>query len=154
MVVKHNPYQVAILTTHNVGDGGTLTIKLAVRRALGLPEDRIVKGDLLRVVANNYKAEKADATGTEIIRNGERCSVIKAGPDFIDVEFPKNSEGIRRRIRLSTTAKRLLPMGVEFGYAFSIHKAQGSQFSVVIAIAEPGTKAGSIYTCCSRPAII
>ncbi|MFZ0494420.1 MAG: ATP-dependent RecD-like DNA helicase [Methylocella sp.] len=143
------------MTPHNQGDSGTVAINLAVRKALRLPEG-IVEGDLLLVVKNNYKAQCVDDPNeTVIIFNGERCTVIVAKQDFIDVEFSRNSEGVTRRVRLLSDDGKL-PEGVAFGYAMSVHKAQGSQFSHVIATTERGSKAvgivqkSSIYTACSR----
>jgi exodeoxyribonuclease V alpha subunit len=78
------------------------------------------------------------------------------------MEFPRNSEGLIRQVRLlmensdGGTASAQLPEGVEFGYALSIHKAQGSQFKHVIILAERGNKnfgivqRSNIYTGVSR----
>jgi hypothetical protein len=107
-----DPHNLAILSPHNKGDGGTPTINVAVRKALGLPEAEIVEGDLLIITANDYAAprspvafpidgvrarggseEAGEDVETTKIYNGERCRVIKTGGDFIDVEFPPDNDG-------------------------------------------------------------
>jgi ATP-dependent exoDNAse (exonuclease V) alpha subunit len=90
-----------------------------------------------------------------------RCTVIKCGPDYLDLVFPKNSEGLVRYVRLlmknpDGDALAQLPEHIAFGYAMSTHKAQGSQFKYVIVLAERGyakhgvVQGSNIYTATSR----
>jgi ATP-dependent exoDNAse (exonuclease V) alpha subunit len=157
-----SPDEIAILGPHNGGDeAGVRAANLAVRDVLGLDPRNIVKGEQLIVVKNNYKAPSIhDVDELSIIYNGERCYVTVRGLDYLHLEFPRNSEGIIRRVCLLTqegrgTAHSQLPEGTEFGSAFSIHKAQGSQFDFVIMLAERGYNKGvvqgsNVYTGISR----
>ena len=139
---------------------GIITANRLVRKALGFPDNRIAEGDLLLVTVNDYDAACSEGSGTEEIFNGERCEVVHAGGDFIDVEFPTTSDGISRHVRLilnegGDDAYDSLPDGVDFGYGMSTHKAQGSQFKHVIIVAERGYTKGivqrsNIYTGVSR----
>jgi ATP-dependent exoDNAse (exonuclease V) alpha subunit len=150
-------HDVAILSPVNDGDGGTRAINAAVRNALGFTPHKIEAGDLLLVTENNYEAPNADGDDDDFVTiyNGERCLVSHAGPDFLELEFPQNSEGIARRVVMLTGAA-MLPNGFSFGYAMSVHKAQGSQFRTVIMVTARGAKnvgivqSSSIYTACSR----
>jgi hypothetical protein len=56
---RRDLHDIAILTPFNQGDGGTRAINIEVRKALGLP-DHVVKGDLILVTKNNYKAVRPD----------------------------------------------------------------------------------------------
>ncbi len=153
-------HQVAVISPHKHGDSGIRAVNTIVRKALGLPDHRIAEGDLLLITDNDYEALRCDDSGTEEIFNGERCTVTHSGKDFVDVEFPRSSEGITRRVRLllnlGLDATGCLPDGTDFGYALSTHKAQGSQFKHVIVVAEPGydkygiVQRSNIYTAVSR----
>jgi exodeoxyribonuclease V alpha subunit len=153
-------HQVAVISPHKHGDSGIRAVNTIVRKALGLPDHRIAEGDLLLITDNDYEALRCDDSGTEEIFNGERCTVTHSGRDFVDVEFPRTSEGIIRRVRLllnpGPDATGCLPDRTDFGYALSTHKAQGSQFKHVIVVAEPGydkygiVQRSSIYTAISR----
>jgi hypothetical protein len=95
----------------------------------------------------------------EVIYNGELCTIIKLGTDFIDVEFEENCDGIRR-VRLILNdgfdASGCLPNGTAHGYAMSVHKGQGSQFKIVILVVERGNprygivQRSNVYTGTSR----
>lgn len=54
----------------------------------------------------------------------------------------------------SDTEKRILPSGVAFGYAFTIHKAQGSEFEHVIVAIDGSNdfllRKSSLYTAVTR----
>lgn len=155
-------HDIAILTPHKQSDAGTVAINLNVRLALGMPGNRLVKGDLLIVIANNYKAPRQDGDGFEKIHNGERAIVANIGDDFLDLDFPPNTQGHIRQIRLlmrnpdAGTIEGQLPEDFALGYALSTHKAQGSQFQVVIAITAQAYRTGGIvqrsnvYTAISR----
>jgi ATP-dependent exoDNAse (exonuclease V) alpha subunit len=153
-------HQVAVISPHKHGDSGIRAVNTIVRKALGLPDHRIAEGDLLLTTDNDYEALRCDDSRTEEILNGERCTVTHSGRDFVDVEFPRTSEGIIRRVRLllnpGLDATGCLPDGTDFGYALSTHKAQGSQFEHVIVVAEPGydkygiVQRSNIYTAVSR----
>jgi hypothetical protein len=158
-----SPDEIAILGPHNGGDeAGVKAANLAVRDVLGLDPRNIVKGEQLIVVKNNYKAPSVrDADELLTIYNGERNYVIARGSDYLHLEFSRNSEGIIRRVCLLMqegygTAHSQLPEGIEFGYALSVHKAQGSQFDFVIMLAERGYKGAgvvqgsNVYTGISR----
>jgi ATP-dependent exoDNAse (exonuclease V) alpha subunit len=162
-LIDHNisPDEIAILGPHNHGDeAGVKAANLAVRGVLGLDPRNIVKGEQLIVTKNNYKAPSVDADKLLTIYNGDRCYVTVRGLDYLHLQFPRNSEGIIRRVCLLMregcgTAHSQLPEGVEFGSAFSIHKAQGSQFDFVIMLAERGYNKGivqgsNVYTGISR----
>lgn len=84
---------VAILGPHNQGnEAGIRIANIETRKALKLPADRIVQGDLLLVTKNNYKASSTENQDEiESIYNGERCRVEAVGPDYLDLEFPPNS---------------------------------------------------------------
>jgi hypothetical protein len=192
------PGEIAILGPHNQGDeAGVRATNNAVRSMLGFSPNRIVVGEQLIVLKNDYKAratdqelialhpavaedaQRTDDDGekkerTETIYNGERCYVAKCGADYLDLEFPENSEGVVRSVRLlmqnpdgfshrgvPQDARRMdasaqLPEGIAFGYALSVHKAQGSQFRYVIMLAERGYKGAgvvqgsNVYTGISR----
>ncbi len=152
---------IAIITPRKSGDAGCKAANLAVRSMLGFDPGRIVVGDLLIIGKNNYEAQCVDGATTCAIYNGERCSVTECGPDFIDVAFPRNSEGRVREVRLLMAnpdgdASAQLPEDVLFGYAMSTHKAQGSQFDYVIIMTERGyskhgvIQGSNIYTAVSR----
>ena len=95
VVEKGDLEQIAILSPHKDGDAGCAAANLAVRDMLGFNPRKIEKGDLLIVGKNNYHAQSSlDPRKEETIYNGERCVVIECGSDFLDLEFPKNSEGI------------------------------------------------------------
>jgi ATP-dependent exoDNAse (exonuclease V) alpha subunit len=170
-----SPDEIAVLGPHNQGDeAGVRAANLAVRNVLGLDPRNIEKGEQLIVVKNNYKAPSVrDANELSTVYNGERCHVIARGLDYLHLEFPRNSEGIIRRVCLlmqegasrpsssltnesAFSARSQLPEGVEFGYALSVHKAQGSQFDFVILLAERGYKGAgvvqgsNVYTGISR----
>ncbi len=150
-----DPFDVAILSPHNKGDEGTREINIQVRRLLGFNLDHCEIGDTLIITENNYKASLVDnETDFTTIYNGERCRVINKTPDSIDVEFLPDGSGEIRRVQLELSG--MLPEGTAFGYAFSTHKAQGSQANHVIMLtARSGKKFGIvqrsiIYTAASR----
>jgi hypothetical protein len=132
--------EIAILTPRNQSDAGARLINVSVRAALGMPDDSLVAGDMLIVVQNNYKTPRQDGDGVEVIYNGERCFVTAVSDGFLDIAFPRDAQGNVRQVRLlmsnpdAGTADGDLPEGFAFGYAMSTHKAQGSQFPVVIAV--------------------
>jgi exodeoxyribonuclease V alpha subunit len=168
------PDEIAILGPHNQGDeAGVRAANNAVRSARRFRPDRIMIGEQLIVLKNDYKAratnqelvENESGEGkekAETIYNGERCYVAKCGADYLDLEFPENSEGIARSVRLlmqnpdGRDAQAQLPEDIAFGYALSVHKAQGSQFRFVIMLAERGYKGAgvvqgsNVYTGISR----
>ena len=92
-------------------------------------------------------------TGERIaIFNGERCTIIGRGPDFIDALFPGGTGRPDRIARLLQEGERP-PEGATYGYAMTVHKAQGSQFdfvAVVTARADQFVSRPSIYTAASR----
>src|ERR1700730_14918924 len=90
-------------------------------------------------ITRRSDASEADALDAgdcreETIYNGERCTVAKCGSDYLDLEFPQNSERLTRIRSLlmnnpdGAEAKAQLPDSVLFGSALSTHNAQGSPF--------------------------
>lgn len=148
-------HDIAVLTPHKNSDNGVRAINTAIRQALGLPPDKIAEGEILIIAKNNYRApvlgppraegganfESKGCGGEdwESIYNGERCLVTYVGADWIEVTFSEDDKGETRRVKLlmrkpgSGYADGQLPEDVEFGYAMSVHKSQGSQFKTVIA---------------------
>jgi ATP-dependent exoDNAse (exonuclease V) alpha subunit len=163
--------EVAILSPINIGDSGTRATNIAVRSMLKFSPNKIEVGDILIITKNNRDAvslplpDPDPETGAdpepefETIWNGERCIVTSVGPDFVDVDFEDIDD---RKVRLFMRSPKSdmldgqLPEGTSFGYALSVHKAQGSQFRFVIFLAQIGSKYGTcrkslVYTACSRP---
>lgn len=154
--------EIAILGPHKDGDAGCVAANLAVREKLGFSPHRIVKGELLIITKNNYSAPTTeDPEKKETIYNGERCDAVQRNSDYLDIAFPRNSEGLTRRVSLLMAdpegdVSAQLPEHVSFGYAMSTHKAQGSQFDYVIVMAERGyerygvVQGSNVYTAVSR----
>jgi exodeoxyribonuclease V alpha subunit len=123
---------VAVLSPLKGGDAGVRRINDAIRVALGFAADTISPGEILLCTRNNYEVPSAD--GPQEIYNGERAAVHAIGKDYLDLDFLD-----ARRVRLlmrdaaSNFASGKLPENFEFGYAMTVHKAQGSQFRAVIA---------------------
>jgi ATP-dependent exoDNAse (exonuclease V) alpha subunit len=103
------------------------------------------------VTENNYRAQSPD--GREItIMNGERCEVAAIGRDFLDLRFLASRVEEERLARVIHEGDAM-PEGFAFGYAMSVHKAQGSQFQHVIVVTAPGgrfVQRPSLYTAISR----
>lgn len=137
---NHAATDIAILTPQKQSNAGTVTINLNVRLALGMPALRLVEGDMLIATQNNYKAPRQNGKGVETIYTGERCHIARRGDDFLDIDFPKDARNRTRQIRLlmrdpdAGTIDGQLPEGFALGYAMTVHKAQGSQFWIVIAV--------------------
>jgi len=150
-----SPHEIAVITPRNVGDDGTQSLNRDIRLALGFgPSPQVC--DLLIVTKNDYRAFAApDHPGDEDhfpIFNGERCEIIRADADTIDALFPATLTVPERRARFLANGDRP-PEGTAFGYAMTAHKAQGSQFQVVILItARPDrfVSWASLYTAASR----
>jgi exodeoxyribonuclease V alpha subunit len=154
--------QIAIIGPHKDGDAGCVAANLAVRAKLGFDPNAIVKGELLLVGRNNYHTPSTDdPEQVETVYNGERNLVAKRGSDCLDLKFPRNSEGLTRRVTLPMSdpdgdASAQLPEDFLFGYGMSTHKAQGSQFDFVIVMAERGfrghgvSQGSNFYTAVSR----
>jgi energy-coupling factor transporter ATP-binding protein EcfA2 len=154
---------IAIISPHKDGDAGCNEANRCVREALGFDDGQIEEGELLIVTKNTYDASvTGNAEQKETVYNGERCAVANPGHDYLDLEFPENSEGLTRCITLlmrnpdGEGADSQLPENVAFGYALSTHKAQGSQFDYVILMAERGSgrfgvvQGSNVYTAVSR----
>ncbi len=145
-----SPHEVAILYPKQAGEDGLRKLNASVRAALARSSP-IEAGDLLLVTENNYRAQSPD--GREItIMNGERCEVVAVGRDFIDLRFPASRVEDERIARVLHEGVAM-PEGFAFGYAMSVHKAQGSQFQhviVVTAAADRFVQRPSLYTAISR----
>jgi exodeoxyribonuclease V alpha subunit len=149
-----DPHEIAVITPRNVGDDGTDALNRDIRLTLGFgPAPQI--GDLLIVTKNNYRAFGAgggEEAGRVAIFNGERCEIIRVEGDFLDVSFPGSRTAVERRVRLLANGDHP-PEGTKYGRAMTAHKAQGSQFEIVILVTtRPGrfvSKAG-VYTGASR----
>jgi ATP-dependent exoDNAse (exonuclease V) alpha subunit len=83
MVAKHYtdlvdaglpPNNIRVLAPHNIGDRGTKSINIEVRKEIKFPPDTLVVGDILLITENDYEA-LCSAGGDTVIFNGELCEV-------------------------------------------------------------------------------
>ncbi|SFK75271.1 ATP-dependent DNA helicase [Methylocapsa palsarum] len=149
---------IVVLTPANVGDDGTRSLNIDIRKTLGFGP-RVEPGDLLLVTKNNYAAasltpgEDGEQTDCEIF-NGERGVVTAVGPDTLDLLFAARGRRDERHVRLLRAEVGAgLPEHTAFGYAMTVHKAQGSQFAQVILVTARPTRfvsKSSVYTSVSR----
>ena len=163
------PHEIAVLTPVNVGDSGARKLNIAIRKKLGL-EGALQSGDVLIVTENDYEAigysadpeslkprpRQRDEDEREIkvvsIFNGERCQVTDCGDDACTVLFPGDKTSGRDARIVSFAHNGTPPEGWAYGYAMSIHKAQGSQFEYVLLVTMKGRHGSrkSVYTAASR----
>lgn len=150
-----NLHDIVALTPYNDGPGGDYRINVAIRAALGFPPFALAKGDMILVTQNDYGAFNV-LTGDDVeIYNGERATIVRVGPDTIDIEFPGSRGRDVRVVRLLTDGPGKLPEGTKFGFALTVHKAQGSEFDHVLFAACKGHPKGIVqrplvYTGISR----
>ena len=139
---------VAVIAPIRAGETGVDRLNAAIRERLGFV-DPVEVGDLLMVTKNQYGV---DDVGTDIF-NGERCAVADVSSETIDVEFPPDASGVTRCCTLLRREAGGLPDDVAYGYAMTAHKAQGSQWPLVImptAFGSPVTQNPHVYTAASR----
>ena len=121
----------------------TVQMNIAIRGMLGFDPDRAARGEIVIGVRNDFDRN---------IINGARGIVTQAGSSII-VEFeglsaPSISEGKDMK------TGRALPLGIDFGYASTIHKAQGSEFEHVIVVIDGANdwllRKSALYTAVTR----
>jgi exodeoxyribonuclease V alpha subunit len=121
----------------------TVRINIAIRDMLGFDPARAARGEIVIGVRNDFDRN---------IINGARGVVTQAGSSII-VEFeglsaPSISEGKDMK------TGRALPLGMDFGYASTIHKAQGSEFEHVIVVIDGANdwllRKSALYTAVTR----
>lgn len=146
-----SPHEIAVITPRNVGDEGTAALNRDIRAALDF-EGALAVGDLILVTKNQYDAPTPDGKKGVDIFNGERCTVIKRRGDFFDGLFPGASARPKRVVRFLHDGEKP-PEGTAYGYALTVHRAQGSQFDhVILVTARPDrfVSRASVYTATSR----
>jgi hypothetical protein len=108
---------------------GAVALNAVIRKALGKPVDCATVGDIVIGTRNQYKGR--------YVLNGSRGIVIDVGGpsssgQALTIQFECDDEpAVYAKDELGREA---LPDGVAWGYASSIHKAQGGEFKHVIAI--------------------
>ena len=102
------------------------------------------------------RPRQRDEDGREIktvsIFNGERCHVTDCCDDACTVLFPGDKTSGRDARIVSFVHNGSPPEGWAYGYAMSVHKAQGSQFDHVLLVTMKGRHGSrkSVYTAASR----
>lgn len=110
-------------------------------------------GDVVVSTVNNYDIN---------VMNGERGRIIKTNASYIEVEYP-NVGAMRRVARYSLECEKFRDFGhgfertangtymstdeIDLGYAFTVHKAQGSEYAHVGFYIDENTKASSHLNC-------
>lgn len=110
------------------------------------PGDRIVTSEPLR------KKEYSDLSADSVV-NGERGYVRRTGmagsERWVEVEFPAVGEVVMFHTKSESEALPIIP-----AYALTIHKAQGSEYPVVIPVLSSGSIGmltwSMYYTACTR----
>lgn len=117
-----------ILIPTKRGDVGTLAVNSTIHRHLFKEDanEKVLKfkpGEKILVIANSYaKDEDGEVIPEKSVFNGE---------NGIFVEYANKKQAIiqvdEKRVALETD-------NIEMGYAFSIHKSQGSEYPIVIMV--------------------
>ena len=140
-----SPKDIAILVPFKKPSIALSTVRLngAVRSFLGYSPRQAHVGEIVIGTRNDYERN---------IINGAVGVITQTDEDAFAIEFdgmvaPSISTA-------SDTEKRILPSGVAFGYAFTIHKAQGSEFEHVIVAIDGSNdfllRKSSLYTAVTR----
>jgi exodeoxyribonuclease V alpha subunit len=122
----------------------------AVRRALGRPAAPVV-GDVVMCLRNDHKREPYP------VYNGMKGAIVSISPLSVSVLYEGEDEPIVYSSANDDVDEGGLPYNHVYGYASTIHKAQGSEFDYVVA-AIPESMARNrfmqvkslVYTACSR----
>jgi exodeoxyribonuclease V alpha subunit len=133
----YNMEDIAVLSSYNVGDYGTVVLNKKIQDAINPnPDAKIQFGDLefrtddiVINITNNYKAilyneEYIDENNTVFIANGESGKVVKILKNAMVIDYSGTlvycTKGSMKNVRL--------------GYSISCHRSQGAQYQVVIII--------------------
>jgi exodeoxyribonuclease V alpha subunit len=121
----------------------TPRINAAIRSFLGYSPARAQAGEIVIGTRNDYERN---------IINGAKGVIARADRNDVAIDF----EGVNAPAitKMCDMDKRVLPVNVAFGYAFTIHKAQGSEFEHVIVAIDGANdfllRKSSLYTAVTR----
>lgn len=157
---KFNQDDIVILSPTNKGKLGTIALNKEIQKianpasptkkekAVGKKDSPTIYrvGDMVMNLVNTYEMETTDG-GVADVFNGDTGKII----DILDNEkvFIIEFDGIQVKMKFGVIMTNL-----QHAWVTTIHKAQGSQYKVVIAIADKSTKyqlnANLLYTGWSR----
>lgn len=91
------------------------------------------QGDKVICMMNGWYTSTAGADLPEFLANGDIGRVIEVEPGIAVMEFPSVGDGIRT-VKISTATEQ--GKNFELAYAITVHKSQGSEWPVVIIMAD------------------